>query len=109
MRLQQPPFAQYRDVLQHPSDYRASQALGSKMRDAGVEAFTFLSARDQAGGINLALFTPLALAQPNPVSQEPWLGELTGERVTFRAAHSKAIHHFPLETFQVGGKLPQPA
>jgi hypothetical protein len=108
IQLQRPPFAQYCDVLQHPSDYRASQALGSKMRAAGIEAFTFLSARDQAGGINLALFTPRALAQPNPVSQEPWLGELTGERVSFRAAHGSAIHHFPIEVFQVIGR-PQPA
>lgn len=109
MRLQQPPFAQYREALQHPSDYRASQALGAKMRAAGVEAFMFLSARDLEGGINLALFTPLALAQPNPVSQEPWLGELTGERATFRAAHGNAIHHFPIEAFLVDGRLPQPA
>jgi hypothetical protein len=109
MQLQQPPFAQYREALQHPADYRASQALGSKMRANGIEAFTFLSARDMAAGINLALFTPLALAQPHPVSQEAWLGELTGERVTFRAAHGNAIHHFPIEAFQVGGRLPQPA
>ncbi|MDP2030127.1 MAG: RES family NAD+ phosphorylase [Thiobacillus sp.] len=109
MQLQQPPFAPYRDVLQHPSDYRASQALGAKMRAAGIEAFTFLSARDQAEGINLALFAPQALAQPNPVSQASWLGELTAERVTFRAAHGNAIHHYPIETFQVGGRLPQPA
>jgi hypothetical protein len=109
MQLQHPPFAQYRDVLRHPSDYRASQALGSSMRAAGVEAFAFLSARDQEAGINLALLTPLALAQPNPVSQEAWLGELTGERVTFRVAHGNAIHSFPIEAFQVDGRLPQPA
>jgi hypothetical protein len=109
MQLQHPPFAQYRDMLQHPSDYRASQALGSSMRAAGIEGFAFPSARDPEGGINLALFNPLALAQPNPVSQEAWLGELTGERVTFRVVPGNAIHHFPLEVFQVDGNLPQPA
>lgn len=109
MQLQHPPFSQYRDVLRHPSDYRASQALGSSMRAAGVEAFAFPSARDLAGGINLALFTPQALAQPNPVSQEAWLGELTGERATFRALHGNAIHSFPIEALQVDGRLPQPA
>lgn len=114
LQLQQPPFAQHRDALQHPSDYRASQTLGSTMRAAGIEAFTFLSARNpgegiNAAGINLALFTPRALAQPSPISQEPWLGELTGERVTFRAVHDGVIYHFPIDVFQIDGRLPQPA
>lgn len=109
MQLQHPPFSNYRDVLRHPSDYRASQALGAKLRAARIEAFSFLSARELNGGINLALFTPSALTQPNPVSQEPWLGELTGEGVSFRAAHGNTLHHFPLAAFQVDGRLPQPA
>lgn len=109
LRLQHPPFAQHRDALQHPSDYRASQTLGAKMRTAGVEAFAFPSARAPDGGINLALFTPLAFAKPAPDSQEPWLCELTGERVKFHTAYGKAIHDFPIAAFLVSGKLPQPA
>ncbi|OJW74879.1 MAG: hypothetical protein BGO62_14635 [Thiobacillus sp. 65-1402] len=109
LRLQASPFARYRDALSGPSDYRASQALGSGMRAAGIEAFEFFSARDPEGGINLALFTPRALAKPEPVSQEVWLCELTGERVRFRAARGRDIHDFPLGVFQVTGKLPWPA
>ena len=108
LRLQDPPFAQHRDALQHPSDYRASQALGAKMRAAGVEAFAFQSARVPDGGLNLALFTPLAFAKPAPDSQEPWLCELTGERVKFHTAYGKTIHDFPIAAFQVNGTLPQP-
>jgi len=109
LRLQDPPFAQHRDALQHPSDYRASQALGAKMRAARVDAFAFQSARAPDGALNLALFTPLAFAKPAPDSQEPWLCELTGERVKFHTAYSKAIHDFPIAAFQVKGTLPQPA
>lgn len=109
LRLQNPPFAAHRDALASPSDYRASQALGSRVRAAGIEAFEFQSARDREGGINLALFVPAAFAGNNPVSQEPWLCELTGDRVRFHAAHGRDIHDFPLGLFQVGDKLPQPA
>jgi hypothetical protein len=109
LRLQNPPFAAHRDALASPSDYRASQALGSRMRVAGIEAFEFLSARDLEGGINLALFVPAAFAGNNPVSQEPWLCELTGDRVRFHAARGRDIHDFPIGLFQVGDKLPQPA
>ena len=109
LRLQDPPFAAHRAALASPSDYRASQALGTAMRGAGVEAFEFVSARDPAGGLNVALFTPRAFARKEPVSQEAWLCELTGARVRFRAAHGREIQDYPLELFQVAGRLPWPA
>lgn len=109
LRLQDPPFTAYRNVLTRPDDYRASQALGTRMRADGIEAFEFISARDPDGGINVALFNPGALAGKDPLSQEPWLCELTAERVRFYAAHSRDIHDFPVGLFLVGGKLPQPA
>lgn len=109
LRLQNPPFAAHQDALASSLDYRTNQALGSGMRAAGIEAFEFLSARDPEGGINLALFVPAAFAGKNPVSQDPWLCELTGDRVRFHAARGRNIHDFPLGLFEVGGKLPQPA
>ena len=109
LQLQAPPFAEHRAALASPSDYRASQALGTAMRAAGVEAFEFVSARDPAGGLNVALFTPRAFARKEPVSQEAWLCELTGERVRFRAARGHELHEFPLARFLVAGRLPWPA
>jgi hypothetical protein len=109
LQLQEPPFADHRAALASPSDYRASQALGTAMRTAGIEAFEFVSARDPQGGINVALFIPKALAKKAPVSQEAWLCELTGERVRFRPARGRDIHDFPLGVFQVAGRLPWPA
>ena len=109
LQLQAPPFARHRAVLASLSDYRASQALGTAMRTAGIEAFEYISARDPQAGINVALFTPRALARKEPVSQEAWLCELSGERVRFRAARGRDLHDFPLGVFQVAGRLPWPA
>ena len=109
LQLQAPPFAAHRDVLSSPSDYGASQALGAGMRAAGIEAFEFISARDPDGGINVALFAPQALSGNAPVLQQAWLCELSGERVRFHAAHRRALHEFPVDTFLVAGKLPKAA
>ncbi len=91
-----------------PADYLASQELGTKMRAAGIQAFEFISARDSEAGINVALFTPQALAANDPVCQTAWLCELTGERVRFLAVHGKVVHDFPIGLFLLGGKLPLP-
>ena len=63
MPLQAAPFADYVDVLRHPSDYRQTQALGTLLREVGVEAFQFVSARDAERGINVALVTPAAFTR----------------------------------------------
>jgi hypothetical protein len=109
LRLQAPPFDAHRAQLADPADYAATQALGAAMRAAGVEAFEFVSARDAAGGLNVALFTPKALAKKQPAWQEIWLCELTAAHVCFRAAHGREMHDFPLAAFQVDGALPWPA
>jgi hypothetical protein len=109
LQLQEPPFADHRAAFASPSDYRASQALGAAMRTADIEAFEFVSARDLQAGINVALFTPKAFAKKDPVSQEAWQCELTGEYVRFRAARGRDILDFPLAIFQVAGRLPWPA
>jgi hypothetical protein len=109
LQLQAPPFADHRAVLASPSDYRASQALGTAMRVAGIEAFEFVSARDPQGGLNVALFTPRAFARREPVSQDAWLCELSGARVRFRAARGRELYDFPRSLFEVAGRLPWPA
>jgi hypothetical protein len=109
LRLQTEHFVAHRAALVHPSDYRASQELGAKMRATGIQAFEFVSARDLLGGINVALFTPEAFAKAEPITQSAWLCELTGEYVRFRTVHSKEMHDFPVDQFLVEGKLPLPA
>ena len=109
LQLQQPPFAEHEAVLTHPTDYSQTQALGANLRAADVEVFEFLSARDPDRGINVALLSPVAFANPQPIFQEAWLCELTSEHVLFKAAHGNAVHDFSIEAFQVNDRLPRPS
>lgn len=109
LQLHAPPFAAHRKLLTHPSDYAATQELGSKMRQAGIEAFEFTSARDPEDGLNVALFTPDAMPCNEPVSKESWLCELTGTQAKFSAGRNRTIHGYEVDQFLVGGEFPQPA
>lgn len=109
LRLQEPPFDVVKDLLTAPDDYRTTQALGSKMRVAGIEAFEFPSARDPDGGINVALYTPDAFPNDGPSSTEPWMCELTGTHAKFSARRGRLVHDFPIEMFYVSASFPRPA
>jgi hypothetical protein len=106
--LQAAPFDTFRAALIAPGDYRATQTLGSQMRAAGVHAFEFVSARDPAGGLNVALFSPEALASRRPANLTNWLCETDAERVTFAEAGAHTTHTFELQTFLVDAVLPVP-
>lgn len=108
LQLQNPPFAAHAQVLTHPADYGPTQALGASMRETGIEAFEFVSARDPEQGINVALFTPAALAGSRPVFQDAWLCESSGEHVRFHAAHAKEIYDFRIDLFRINDELPWP-
>lgn len=109
LQLQAPPFADHRAALASPTGYQTSQALGTAMRAAGIEAFEFVSARAPEGGLNVALFGPGALAGNAPLSQEAWLCETSARHVRFRPAPGPGLHEFPLTSFLVAGALPWPA
>lgn len=109
LRLQQSPFSRYRSELRDPAHYTATQAMGGHMREAGIEAFEYESARDPQGGTNVALFTPRALSSRRPQRREAWLCETSAELVRFSAREQGRVHAFPFSTFAVGGKLPRPA
>lgn len=108
-RLDASPFDEYRDRLASRSDYRATQALGTALREAGADALVYRSARDPGGGLNVALFTPAAFAAPEPLHREEWLCETIADRVSFRNRGEVGVHHWPLEQFTVDGRLPMPA
>jgi len=109
LQLQSGPCTEYRATLTDRVDYSATQALGSAMREANIEAFECPSARCPDGGTNVALFTPAAFAEPRPLEMQSWLCETSTEAVTFAQPQSRALHRFPIETFTVEGRLPWPA
>lgn len=108
LRLQSAAFAPWRGAIADPADYRASQALGSAMRAAGVAAFEYPSARDPAGGSNVGLFSPAALAGRRPDRLERWLVQTNGAEVALRR-HGGEVHRFARAQFEVDGRLPMPA
>jgi RES domain len=109
VKLQDPPFVRYRDTLRDPAGYSATQALGDRLRESGIEAFEYESARDPEAGINVALFAPAALKPPRTLRQEEWLCDTSSDTVAFRPKRGQDLHEFPLKTFLVRGKLPTPA
>ena len=108
-RLQDPPFNAYADVLRDASSYRETQALGTAMRTAGIEAFEYVSARDPDAGLNVALFQPRALSPRDRIlGREEWACTTDSARVVYFAPVRRATREFPLELFLVDGALPSP-
>jgi hypothetical protein len=105
------PFTAYAPIISSPAIYTATQALGGAMRSAGVEAFLYVSARDEAGGINVAAFTPRVFGRRRPRSLESWHCRTarTGVELTRRDYFSRASHRYDRAQFLVDGRLPAPA
>jgi hypothetical protein len=109
LQLQSPACADHRSVLTAPADYRATQALGTAMREAGIAAFEAPSARCQRGGDNIGLFEPAALACTRPMASEGWLCRTEAEQVVFISRAVDRAMSFQLQEFALNGVLPQPA
>ena len=102
------PFNQHAAAISDPLQYGASQLLGSAMREAGVEAFIFYSARD--AGRNIGVFTLSAIQSRKPVNLRQWICTTTAETVSFIEVHAnQQPYSFPLSAFWVNGALPVPA
>jgi hypothetical protein len=108
-RLDVPPFDAHRAILTSPTDYGATQALGSALRAEGAAALVYCSARDPGQGLAVALYTPAAFAEPRPTLREEWLCETVADRVGFRSRGDAGLQVLPLVQFTVDGVLPTPA
>ncbi|HXV76481.1 MAG TPA: RES family NAD+ phosphorylase [Candidatus Polarisedimenticolaceae bacterium] len=109
--LTRPPFDAHRAAIASPTDYAGSRSLGRAMREAGVEAFRYPSARDARGGVNVALFTPAPFAGGNPGAPETWHSVTSRRRVEFvkKDVFERRSFVFAREEFEVAGRLPAPA
>lgn len=105
------PFAAHRPGIASPVRYDETQALGRAMRDAGVEAFRYPSARDPEGGVNVGVFTPTAFGAAKPRGLETWHCTATRHQVEFvkRDYFARLDLVFRREAFLVDGVLPAPA
>ena len=105
------PFARFRSSLASKTTYAATQRLGAAMRDAGVEAFRYRSARDAEGGLNVGVFSPRAFASRRPRGLQTWRCVATPALVEMsrRDYFERGAFQFARAGFLVGGALPRPA
>lgn len=99
----------HRRRVSSATGYAQAQAVGARLRDAGIEGVRYVSARDGEGGANVALFAPV-FADRQPRRYRGWVCTVRRDSVDFRAknALTPIIHVFPKRGFLVAGKLPQP-
>ena len=109
LKLQDAPLTSYEKSLSSPIEYSVTQKLGTDMRDAGIEAFEYISARDLDRGINVALFTPDALGANTPTYQEPWLCQTSGDAVSFYSKTDGRLYEYVVDNYVVDGVFPEPA
>ncbi len=109
--LTRPPFDTYQEAISSPTAYAESQALGVAMREAGVLAFRYVSARDLKKGACLALFSAKAFAKTQPTPPQAWHCVATKERVEVQKkdVFGRLSFSFPRTDFAVDGRLPRPA
>jgi hypothetical protein len=109
--LTAPPFRPCRERLASKTSYAGTQPLGTAMREAGVEAFRYESARDVEGGVNVGAFTPRALASRRPSGLQTWHAVATraGVEVSSRDYLARGSFTFSRREFLVKGTLPWPA
>lgn len=103
------PFAAFTDDISSPTTYRTSQPLGTAMREAGVAAFRFQSARDPGKGANLGLFEPVFTTK-KPLHAEQWICTAGRQRVELQPgpAVMRSRTSFGREAFEVDGAFPAP-
>lgn len=109
VRLQRDPFTRFREALIDPRSYTACQSLGTSMREAGVEAFEYASARHREHGTCVAAFSPRFFSSRRPLSLQAWLCELSAEEVAFKQIGASDVSRFRCSDFLVDGEFPSPA
>lgn len=104
-------FAEFNEMLLSKTNYAETQALGTAMRAARVEAFRYYSARAPELGKNVGVFSPTAFGRRSPKELENWHCVATSAGVEFvrRDYFTRSSFTFERRHFLVNGALPAPA
>jgi len=108
LQLQVVADAAAQAALRDPLHDGPTQRLGTWMREVGLEAFEYLSARTSESLVQVGVFTPAALVS-TPFDQVEITGEVNGDHASFLSHDDGRVHRFPRELFLVEGELPQAA
>ena len=109
--LTRTPFIRWESQLASKTSYAATQPLGTAMREDGVEAFLYRSARDPEASRNVGVFTPRAFGARKPRELQTWHASATQDvvEISRRDYFAKDSFRFPREVFLVDGQLPRPS
>lgn len=109
IQLESEGLEPYREQLADPSSWAFTQALGSSIRELGVEFISYPSARIEEG-TNVAVFSPTCFASPEPEQQQLWNVRLTQDDCWFGKPDG-TNYEFYRKDFATaeGGRIPHPA
>lgn len=93
--------------LRDPVDRHFCQGLGHQLREAGLQAFEYHSARSAEDVVQLCAISCCVFAS-TPFDQVEVQVEASGHEVCFRCLDDNTVHHFERGQFEVNGELPQP-
>lgn len=79
--LTEPPFDRQRKRWEDPASYVATQAFARTAREAGATLIRYRSVRDPEHRAALAVLTPAAFRDAEPIERHTWLIKVTRERV----------------------------
>ena len=105
LRLQTIADATAQASLRDPLTYGPTQQLGAWMRDQGIEAFEYLSARSRDALVQVGVFSP-ALFQSTPFDQVEISTEISAAHTTFLCHDDGKLHRFERELFLIDGAFP---
>jgi hypothetical protein len=95
-------------TLRDPIAYGPTQQLGAWMREHGIEAFEYPSARSSEALVQVAVLTP-AVFQSTPFDHVEITAELSADHISFLCHDDGKLHPFPRDLFLIDGQLPRAA
>ena len=99
-----PPFVKQRWKWVNKRSWDACQGLGALARAIDTQLIRYESARDEDGGVNVALFDPGCFTAPVPSSAGTWHFRFQGQRlVVIGASPSSERYQFEFRQFGLAG------
>ena len=91
--------------LRDPLAYGPTQQLGAWMRDQGIGAFEYLSARSMDALVQVGVFSP-EVFQSTRFDQVEISTEISADHTTFLCHDDGKLHRFGRELFLIDGAFP---
>lgn len=92
-------------VWTHLTEYAPCQALAEEARAISAEIIRYVSVRDPAAGMNLAVLTCRAFACPQPIERQTWRIRIGNTGAQALREHPRLGLEFPTDSFAPDPRL----